>query len=99
MKPESKPAFLLCHTYRFHGHHVGDINREYYRSKEEENDWKTNRDPLRTLSQWLIEEQYADQKMIDQIEQEVNGEADSAVEFAKNTPYPDESEVTLHVFA
>ena len=30
------PAFLLCHTYRYHGHHVGDINRAYYRSQEEE---------------------------------------------------------------
>ena len=30
------PAFLLCNTYRYHGHHVGDINREYYRSKQEE---------------------------------------------------------------
>ena len=27
------PAFLLCNTYRYHGHHVGDINREYYRAK------------------------------------------------------------------
>ena len=27
------PAFLLCHTYRYHGHHVGDIDRAYYRSK------------------------------------------------------------------
>src|SRR5437016_1520695 len=27
------PTFLLCHTYRYYGHHVGDINREYYRSK------------------------------------------------------------------
>ena len=26
------PAFLLCHTYRFKGHHVGDIDRRYYRS-------------------------------------------------------------------
>ena len=32
------PAFLLCNTYRYHGHHVGDINREYYRSKQEEQD-------------------------------------------------------------
>jgi pyruvate dehydrogenase E1 component alpha subunit len=96
---ESKPAFLLCHTYRYHGHHVGDINRDYYRSKEEENDWKTNRDPLLTLSQWLIAEKFADQKIIEQIENEVNEEADSAVEFAKNAAYPDESEVTLHVFA
>src|SRR5512134_2081124 len=27
------PSFLLCHTYRYLGHHVGDINRAYYRSK------------------------------------------------------------------
>src|SRR5258706_4772522 len=30
------PAFMLCHTYRFFGHHVGDIQRSSYRSKEEE---------------------------------------------------------------
>src|SRR5579864_6792740 len=33
------PAFLVCNTYRYSGHHVGDINREYYRSKEEEQRW------------------------------------------------------------
>src|SRR5215469_9465553 len=32
------PAFLVCNTYRYHGHHVGDINREYYRSKQEEHE-------------------------------------------------------------
>ena len=30
------PAFLLCETYRYHGHHVGDVDRAYYRSTEEE---------------------------------------------------------------
>src|SRR3989454_5058629 len=30
------PAFMICNTYRYHGHHVGDIQRSYYRSKEEE---------------------------------------------------------------
>src|SRR3989449_9886473 len=34
------PAFLVCNTYRFMGHHVGDVNREYYRSKKEEQMWK-----------------------------------------------------------
>ncbi|OLD51250.1 MAG: ABC transporter substrate-binding protein, partial [Armatimonadetes bacterium 13_1_40CM_3_65_7] len=29
------PAFLLCNTYRFRGHHVGDISRDYYRAKHE----------------------------------------------------------------
>src|SRR5882672_8186071 len=28
------PAFLLCNTYRFRGHHVGDISRDYYRTKQ-----------------------------------------------------------------
>ena len=35
------PAFILCDTYRYHGHHVGDIQRAYYRSKEEEEHWRT----------------------------------------------------------
>ncbi len=43
------PAFLLCNTYRYRGHHVGDINREYYRAKQEEQDWKTERDPIKLL--------------------------------------------------
>ena len=43
------PRFLLCNTYRYHGHHVGDINREYYRSKQEEQKWKTERDPITNL--------------------------------------------------
>src|SRR5438309_3104852 len=47
-------AFLLCQTYRFMGHHVGDVNREYYRSKQEEQTWKTQRDPIKVLSDWMI---------------------------------------------
>ena len=39
--PEGRrPLFLQLDTYRFHGHHVGDINRDYYRTKEEEAFWK-----------------------------------------------------------
>ena len=50
------PAFLQCNTYRFHGHHVGDIDRAYYRSKKEEEEWKTQRDPVKLLADWLEEE-------------------------------------------
>ena len=49
------PAFLLCNTYRYRGHHVGDVNREYYRSKQEEQRWKTERDPIKLFGDWLIE--------------------------------------------
>src|ERR1700728_3788941 len=44
------PAFLQCDTYRYSGHHVGDINREYYRSKQEEHQEKTYSDAMSALS-------------------------------------------------
>src|SRR5437588_166633 len=43
------PAFVVCNTYRYYGHHVGDVQRTYYRSKAEEEEWKTSRDPLKLL--------------------------------------------------
>lgn len=93
------PAFLLCDTYRYHGHHVGDIDRKYYRSKKEEQDWMTNRDPLKILAGWLIDQKLADQKKFDQIEAEVKDEIEAGAEFAVNAPYPDVSEVDQHVYA
>ena len=54
------PRFLLCNTYRYRGHHVGDMNREYYRAKQEEAEWMTERDPIKLLSDWLMRERLAD---------------------------------------
>lgn len=93
------PAFLLCNTYRFLGHHVGDIDRSYYRSKEEETWWRTNRDPIRLLENWLVEEQEVDAAVLAQIEAEVRREVEAAVEYALQAPYPDPSEVDQHVYA
>lgn len=92
------PAFLLCNTYRYYGHHVGDVDR-FYRSKEEEAFWKTERDPIRILERWLLEAQLADEPALRRIEEEVRQEAEAALEFALNAPYPDPSEVTLYVYA
>jgi len=93
------PAFLLCNTYRYHGHHVGDIAREYYRPKSEELLWKTERDPLKLLSGWLIENQMADTGIFEHIESQVSGEVESAVAYALNAPFPAPEEVTKHVYA
>ncbi len=91
------PAFLMCNTYRYHGHHVGDIDRTYYRSKEEEQEWVTERDPLKMLAQWLIDQGLADQPVFDQIEAEVKEEIETGAAFAVDAPYPDASEVEEHV--
>jgi acetoin:2,6-dichlorophenolindophenol oxidoreductase subunit alpha len=93
------PSLLICNTYRYHGHHVGDINREYYRPKAEEKEWQAERDPLSLLSQWLTAEKMADDTMLAQIDKNVREEAETAVSFAVNAPYPDPSEVDQHVYA
>jgi len=93
------PAFLVCNTYRYHGHHVGDINREYYRSKQEEQEWKTKRDPIRNFAEWMSEQRVADAPKLEAIQREVRAEMKAAVESAIAAPYPSPEEVTQDVYA
>jgi len=93
------PAFLVCNTYRYHGHHVGDINREYYRSKQEEQHWKTARDPIKKLADWLRGQNFADARLFEDIESEIRSEMQGAVEFALRSPYPLPEEVAQDVYA
>lgn len=93
------PAFLLADTYRYGGHHVGDINREYYRSKQEEQTWKTTRDPIRNLSDWILAHKLADDAQLAQIESALISEMDKAVEFAVAAPYPNVDQVGQDVYA
>lgn len=92
------PFFIELMTYRYHGHHVGDINREYYRSKEEEKDWKENRDPIIRFRSWLVDEGIATEAEIEAMNAEVKADAEAAVEYALNAKYPDAKEVDMHVF-
>jgi pyruvate dehydrogenase E1 component alpha subunit len=93
------PAFLHCSTYRFHGHHVGDIDRAYYRSKAEEEKWRTQRDPIKLLGGWLQKQKWVDTKLLDQMEQEISAEIKAGVQFALETAYPDPNQVDQHVYA
>ncbi|MCG7629290.1 thiamine pyrophosphate-dependent dehydrogenase E1 component subunit alpha [Epibacterium sp. MM17-32] len=92
------PFFMELMTYRYHGHHVGDINREYYRSKEEEKDWKENRDPITRFRGWLVEQGIATEDEIEALNDAVRRDAEEAVTYALEARYPDESEVDMHVF-
>jgi acetoin:2,6-dichlorophenolindophenol oxidoreductase subunit alpha len=93
------PGFLLCNTYRYHGHHVGDINREYYRSKQEEQMWKTERDPIANFGKWLIDQSLANAAALDQVLAELESEMKKAVDFAIAAPYPGVDEVAEDVYA
>jgi pyruvate dehydrogenase E1 component alpha subunit len=92
------PFFIQLNTYRYHGHHVGDIAREYYRSKEEEKHWKENRDPIKILAEYLVSKKWASSEQLAQMDLDITNEAKAAVEYAINAPYPDANEVDMHVF-
>ncbi len=93
------PGFLLLHTYRYRGHHVGDIAREYYRPKQEEQRWMSERDPIALHAEWLMAEGLADRSTLDRVESELAAEMDAAVEFAVKAPYPNPDKVGEDVYA
>jgi pyruvate dehydrogenase E1 component alpha subunit len=93
------PFFMLLNTYRYNGHHVGDIDRSYYRSKEEEQEWREKRDPITNLGAWLTKEKIANANELDAIRIEVKADAEAAVQYALAAAYPPVNEVTMHVYA
>jgi pyruvate dehydrogenase E1 component alpha subunit len=93
------PAFLECLTYRYYGHHVGDINRSYYRSKEEEQEWRDHHDPLKLLADKLVAAKLTDQEVLDRIYGDAKAEVEAGAQFAIDASYPDPSQVTEDVYA
>src|SRR5262245_3884426 len=93
------PAFVLTNTYRFRGHHVGDVSREYYRAKEEEQRWMAERDPIATLATHMVDSGLADRDALERIDAELAAEMDRAVRWAMDAPYPAENEVAEDVYA
>jgi len=93
------PAFLQCDTYRYSGHHVGDINGEYYRSKQEEQTWRTEREHITVHGKWLVDKGHAGLAELEKIASEARAEMEAAVKFAIESPYPSVDEVDQDVYA
>ena len=91
------PTLVEAKTYRFHGHSLGD--EEQYRSSDEVETWKNDRDPItlfRTVmmhKNWLTEDEDA------AIQEEAKDEILNAVKFAEESPYPTVANVTTDVLA
>ena len=92
------PAFLECKTYRYYGHHVGDVNREY-RTREEEKEWMTKHDPLLTLAARLTAQKLVDGDTFERITSDVKTEIEKGVEFALAAAYPGLEQVDEDVYA
>ena len=93
------PCFVLLNTYRYFGHHVGDIQREYYRTKDEEKYWKEKKDPIKNFSSWLQKEKIFTANEMKSFDEDIIKDAEEAVNFALEAKYPATNEVDKHVYA
>ncbi|WP_420961184.1 thiamine pyrophosphate-dependent dehydrogenase E1 component subunit alpha [Brucella sp. IR073] len=90
------PTLIECKTYRHRGHSKSDRNR--YRTKEEIEDWISNRDPIRRFEEELREYGIADLAAIEAIRTDVEREIAEAIEFAKASPAPEIASLTRDVY-
>jgi TPP-dependent pyruvate/acetoin dehydrogenase alpha subunit len=90
------PAYLVCTTYRFHGHHAGDpLN---YREKEEVERWRL-RDPIERVKQAAIASGAMGSDEIESLERQIEQQIEDAVEFAKNSPDPTPDQLMTDIYA
>jgi len=79
----SKPRFIECVTYRYRGHSKSD--RNLYRTDDEINFWKEEKDPLIRFISKLLEENIK-KTDLKKIESEVKDEIKSSVKKALQSP-------------
>ena len=89
------PYVLEMQTYRYRGHSMSDPAK--YRSREEVSKIRSERDPIDRMRGWLIEEGFADENELKEIDRKIKNIVSDAAEFAQNSPEPDPSELYTDV--
>ncbi len=93
------PSFIEFETYRFREHCGPNYdNKLGYRSEEEYEEWR-QKCPLDNYEKKLIQEEKLDLQSVRDYKQEIEKEFREAVTFAKQSPFPEASEIHSHVYA
>lgn len=84
------PTLIEGLTYRYEEHSLGlgRVRRGEYRTEEEITDWR-QRDPIVIHTKRLVSQGVATQEECDAISAEVLKEVEEALEFARNSPFPE----------
>lgn len=96
---ESIPTLIEARCYRFMGHSMSDPVHGVYRTKEEVEEHKEKRDPIRKYIEQLEEAGLLTEEELKAMDSRIREEVDEAAEFADNSPEPDVSELYEDVYA
>ncbi|HEX2887763.1 pyruvate dehydrogenase (acetyl-transferring) E1 component subunit alpha [Vineibacter terrae] len=89
------PYILEMLTYRYRGHSMSDPGK--YRSKEEVDRMRTERDPIERLKKMMADKGVLDEAHLKALDTEVRKVVADAAEFATNSPEPDPAELWTDV--
>ena len=89
------PVLLEVKTYRFRGHSMTDP--AYYRTREEEHQWRTTRDPIGIFEKKLLDTGLATQAEFDDNDARATQVSEDAADFAENSPDPSLEELYADV--
>ncbi|MEP7231440.1 MAG: pyruvate dehydrogenase (acetyl-transferring) E1 component subunit alpha [Ginsengibacter sp.] len=90
------PTLLEIKTYRYKGHSMSDPAK--YRSKEEMEEYKL-KDPLETTLATIKKEFGISDDEIEQINERVKSQVEESIQFADESPLPDDNELYQDVYA
>ena len=91
------PFILELMTYRYRGHSMSDPAK--YRSKEEVQKTRQERDPIERLRAALLDQKVVEEAELKAIDRAVKDVVSEAAEFAQNSPEPDPAELYTDVTA
>jgi pyruvate dehydrogenase E1 component alpha subunit len=91
------PTILEMVTYRYRGHSMSDPAK--YRTREEVQRVRQERDPIDHLRQRLESEGIIDEDGLKQIDREIKDTIQAAADFAQQSPEPDPAELYTDVLA
>ncbi len=80
------PTLIEARTYRFYGHSLGD--REEYRTRDEVEEWRTHRDPIKLFRAYMAERQWLGDQDDEAVQEKAKLEIAAAVRFAAESPFP-----------
>lgn len=88
------PTLIEALTYRYEEHSLGlgRVRRGEYRTEEQINEWR-ERDPIDVLEHTLTTQGILTREECDAISKAKEAEVEEAVEFARNSPYPEPEEL------
>jgi len=90
------PVLLECLTHRRRGHYEGD--GESYREAVAEEEWR-RRDPVARLTERAIGEGWLDEDGVEAPRSRATAAVEAAVEFARDSPFPDPGVAERLVYA